>query len=209
MNIKHFTFNPFQENTYLLWSGHEAVIIDPGMMTSAEENQIHDFIKEHNLELKRCLLTHCHIDHVLGLKYIESQYGLLPEFHADDMMLYESNDRTASMYGIPYNGAPEPGDHLKVEDKITFGEVALEIRFVPGHAPGHVVFIDHASKQVIAGDTLFQGSIGRTDLPGGNHEQLIDCIKKELFTLDGDYQVHSGHGPSTSIGFEKENNPFF
>ncbi len=208
MKIKKFTFNPFSENTYLIYEGGNGIVIDPGMSQPVEEEEFHQFVLENKIGITRNILTHCHIDHVLGNDFIKRKYNVLPEFHEMDRMLFDNNDKVASMYGIPYTPSPEPKCYLHQDDTINIGDSTLEIRFVPGHAPGHLVFIHHEDKLVIAGDTLFRQSIGRTDLPGGNHEQLLASIRKELFTLGNDYTVYCGHGPETTIGFEKENNPF-
>jgi len=208
MEIQKFTFNAFSENTYLLYEGNTGIVVDPGMSNAIEEQEFEAFVTEKELNISRCILTHCHIDHVMGTDYIKSKYGASPEFHKEDQITYENNERVAAMYGVPFTPSPTQKGYLDENDKVILGETTLEIRFVPGHAPGHIVFIDHDKKNIIAGDTLFQMSIGRTDLPGGNHEQLLSAIRSQLFTLPDDYVVYCGHGPETNIGFEKTNNPF-
>lgn len=210
LSLTAFTFNPFAENTYLLYDlpSSEAAIVDPGMMTSAEAKVIGDFIASKGLKLSRLLLTHGHIDHVLGCDFIHRSYGLLPEGHALLPVTFEDSRRAAEVYGIPYTPSPEPVKWLKEGDSVVIGESVLEVREAPGHARCHLVFIDHAGKQVLGGDVLFKGSVGRMDLPGGNGDQLFRSIKEKLYTLPDDYVVYSGHGEPTTIGEEAANNPF-
>lgn len=209
MRIRSLTFNPFAENTVLLiGSENSCFIIDPGMMDSREDNELFKVIEEEGLIPKRLILTHCHIDHVLGIKAVHDKYGLIPECHIDGLELLEATPRIAEMYGVPYFPGPRPSTELGPDMKLALDGEELELRYVPGHAPGHLVIVDHTGKSVIAGDTLFRGSIGRTDLPGGDHELLLSKIREELFSLDDDYIVWPGHGPTTDIGFEKRNNPF-
>jgi len=144
----------------------------------------------------------------MGCKGIFDRYGLYPECHPESTAVISANERVAQMYGVPFIAGPEPNKFISEQDTIAFDDQELEIRYVPGHAPGHLVFIDHSAKTVIAGDTLFSGSIGRTDLPGGNHELLLEKIVSELYSLPEDYVVYCGHGPSTTIGKEKSSNPF-
>jgi glyoxylase-like metal-dependent hydrolase (beta-lactamase superfamily II) len=209
MRIRSLTFNPFSENTILLIGANgSCFIIDPGMMDSSEDHELFRVIEEEGLIPKRLILTHCHIDHVLGVKAVHDKYGLIPECHIDGLPLLEATPKIAEMYGVPYYPGPQPSTDLTAESDLNIDGEELEFRYVPGHAPGHLVIVDHASKNVVAGDTLFRGSIGRTDLPGGNHELLLSKIKEELFSLADDYIVWPGHGPTTDIGFEKLNNPF-
>ncbi len=209
MKFHVFTFNPFAENTYLIEGKHgNSIIVDPGMADERELDILSSFLEQHGLILKRCILTHCHIDHVLGTKAVSDKYGLRAECHTDSKPIWESCPTVSQMYGIAFSAGPEPEYNLKAGDKLMLDGEELEMRFVPGHCPGHLVFIDHEGKKVIAGDTLFRQSIGRTDLPGGDHELLLGRIRTELYSLDDDYIVWPGHGPQTTIGFEKQNNPF-
>ncbi len=209
MEIHFFTFNPFAENTYLLiGSQGSCLVVDPGMMDSEENEQFDAYLKEKGLTLTQHVLTHGHIDHVLGVKHIESRYGLRARAHSGSKPVFDACPRVAKMYGIPYFQGSDPLYDLSLNDGLALDGSSIELRLVPGHAPGHVVLIDHADKQVIAGDTLFNRSIGRTDLPGGDHELLLQKIRTELFTLEDDYRVWPGHGPSTTIGEEKRSNPF-
>lgn len=209
MQVISFTFNPFQENTYVLIDNEEnCLIVDPGCHEKYEEDELIDFISSENLTPLAILQTHAHIDHILGTAKMQDHYKLDTYLHDGDNLWYSQAKMSGDRWGIQVT-QPDPATHqLKHGDEIRLGNFDLEVRFTPGHAPGHVVFIDHKTKQVIGGDVLFKGSIGRTDLPMCNHDDLITSIKEQLFTLEDDYQVHPGHGPSTTIGEEKATNPF-
>ena len=209
MEIKKFTFNPYQENTYVLYDETGAcVIIDPGMYTGAEQNQLVAFIKEHNLTPERLLNTHCHIDHVLGNKFVFDNWGLKPEFHKGELYILQAVAGYAPQMGMHYELSPEPEHFLPETGTVTFGNSTLTLVFAPGHSPAHLCFYAEENNFLIGGDVLFYRSIGRTDLPGGNHQQLIESIKTTVFQLPDTCEVFPGHGPSTKIGFEKMNNPF-
>ena len=207
--LKSFQFNPFQQNTYLLYdSDGNAFIIDPGNSTSSENTQLKNFIEEKNLKLTRLLLTHAHIDHILGNKFIFDTYGLLPEAHKEELFFIERLPQTATMYGVPFEESPLPEKYIEPGDKILLGNYEFETLFTPGHSPGSISFYNKENKLLLSGDVLFQRSIGRTDLPKGNHETLLKSIHEKLFVLPDDVKVYSGHGPATTIGYEKANNPF-
>jgi len=210
MEIQSFTFNPFMENTFVLYDETgECIIIDAGCYEESERTELVGFIESKKLTPVKLVNTHCHIDHVLGLKFLAEKYQLELWFHEKDMPVFDSTEMVAQMYGIPnVQLPPKPAGFIGESDQVTFGDSALDILFCPGHSPGHIVLVDSVKKQVIGGDVLFYGSIGRTDLPGGDHATLIDSIKTKLFPLGDDYQVFSGHGPVTNIGFEKAHNPF-
>ena len=187
----------------------ECIIIDPGCYQEQEEETLSGFIENNDLKPVRLVNTHCHIDHVLGVKYVVDKYDLGFEFHKLDMPVFESTERVADMYQIPNVKLPvQPTGFLDEGDTVKFGNSELDILFVPGHAPGHIAFYHKEQKFVIGGDVLFNGSIGRTDLPGGDHETLISNIKSKFLPLGDDFTVYSGHGPETNMGFERENNPF-
>lgn len=210
MYIKKFTFNPFQENTYILYDDtKEAIVVDPGCYDRSEESDLVSFIEEKGLNVVRLLNTHAHIDHVFGNKFVVDQYQVELEMHELDFPILLASEHAAKTYGLNYTKSPEATKKIAEGDVIAFGETKLDVLHVPGHAPGHVVFVDPTSKVMIGGDVLFRGSIGRTDLPGGNHEQLLKMIKEKIFSLDPNIQVFSGHGPETTIGYEKSFNPFF
>lgn len=208
--LKYFTFNPFQQNTYLVYDDKgEAFIIDPGNYTAQENKELTTFISENKLKLTRLLLTHAHIDHILGNKFIFDTYGLLPEVHKDDLFFIDRMTQSGQMYGVHCEQSPAPKSFIHQGDKIKLGEYTFECIFTPGHSPGSISFYNAQNKLLISGDVLFNGSIGRTDLPMGDHETLLKSVREKLFVLPNDVKVYSGHGPSTTIGHEKATNPFF
>jgi len=207
--IECFTCNPYQENTYLLYDDSaECAIIDPGMYTGDEQNQVLKFIAENKLKPVLLLNTHCHIDHVLGNKFIYDTYGLLPQFHKGEEIVLNAVVSYAPQMGIRYEVSPLPEVYLPESGVISFGETELELIFSPGHSPAHLCFYNKADRFLIGGDVLFYQSIGRTDLPGGDHDLLLKNIREKLFILPDDCRVFPGHGPATTIGFEKQFNPF-
>ena len=209
IQLKSFVCNPYQENTYILFDdSKECVIIDPGMYTNDEQNAVAAFISEQKLKPVKLLNTHCHIDHVLGNAFVHSLYGLIPEFHQMELEVLHAIPAYAPQMGIRYEVSPLPENYLKESDTIQFGNSELDVLFAPGHSPGHLCFYNKANQFLIGGDVLFYQSIGRTDLPGGNHQQLLDSIRFKLFTLPGECIVYPGHGPKTRINFEQEHNPF-
>lgn len=208
LNVAKFTFNPFQENTYVVHNGSEAIVIDPGCSDASEERELEDFLSDNALTPVRLVLTHAHIDHILGNAWVHKRYGLLPELHAADLPLLKAGPRQASMYGVPMSPSPDPEHFIAEGDTIKLGADALKVLFVPGHAPGHIALFCAAQHFVIAGDVLFMNSIGRTDLPGGDTDTLLQSIREHLFPLGDDVKVYCGHGPDTTIGHEKRSNPF-
>lgn len=209
IQLQSFVCNPYQENTYLLFDEtKECVIIDPGMYSAAEQNEVFNFIRDKELKPVKLLNTHCHIDHVLGNQYVASTFNLLPEFHSLEQEILNAIPAYAPQMGIRYEVSPLPINYLKEGEVIQFGNQQLEVIFAPGHSPGHVCFYSASQHFLIGGDVLFYRSIGRTDLPGGNHPQLLDSIRTRLFTLPGDCTVYPGHGPKTSIASEQIHNPF-
>jgi glyoxylase-like metal-dependent hydrolase (beta-lactamase superfamily II) len=209
ISIQTFTFNPFQENTYVLFDEtKECVIIDPGCYDEQERDELIDFIESKNLTPVRLLNTHCHIDHVVGNKFIADKYKLKLEINKQDLTTLHSLMMVAKMYNLRAEPSPEPSVFLEEGDVVRFGSSSFEIVFTPGHSPGSITFYNKDQKIMIAGDVLFYGSVGRTDLPGGHHQTLIDSIKNKLLPLGDEFVVYSGHGPSTNIGFERVNNPF-
>lgn len=205
-----FTFNVFSEQTYVLEHGNgEATVFDPGMSTSYERNAFMEFLESKGLTLVNCLLTHAHLDHVMGAQWIFNQFNLLPRLHLADRPTWEQAPISAQLYGIPMDPLPERGkDLLGTGATIELGKFTLEVREAPGHCLGHVIFVCHEHEFVIGGDVLFNGSIGRTDLPGGNPETLAKSIEEQLYTLPDSFEVHPGHGPYTTVGKEKGSNPY-
>ncbi|WP_411274590.1 MBL fold metallo-hydrolase [Daejeonella sp.] len=209
INIQTFVCNPYQENTYLLYDETlECAIIDPGMYDGDEQNEVLKFIAEKKLKPVLLLNTHCHIDHVLGNKFIYDTYGLLPQFHEGEQAVLNAVVSYAPQMGIRYEVSPIPEKYLPEAGTVKFGNSTLDLIFSPGHSPAHLCFHNKEFKFLIGGDVLFYQSIGRTDLPGGNHNQLITNIREKIFTLADDCRVFSGHGQSTTIGYEKQFNPF-
>lgn len=210
LNIQIFQFNPFSENTYLVFNENKnGYLIDPGNWNERETETLQDFIKENEISIKNILLTHAHIDHVLGLQWAFDTYNVPIKMHEEEKEILDRNPISAKNYGFdfkPFNGEIE---FLKEGDSIFIDEDELKILFVPGHSPGSVAFYNKVQNLVISGDALFQGSIGRTDLYRGNHSQLIENIKTQLFSLPEETVVYCGHGNTTNIGFEKNHNPFF
>ncbi len=209
LTVKKFTFNPFQENTFLLIGENKhCAIIDPGCYTHTEQQELKEFIEKNELKPQYLINTHCHIDHILGNNFIIDTYNIPFLMHKDDLITLNSTVSYAPAYGFNIEPPYQPSKFLTEGDKVSIDNDELEVVFVPGHAPGHIVLIHHKQKFIIGGDVLFYGSIGRTDLPGGDHQTLIRNIKEKLLTLPDDYDVFPGHGPATTIGFEKINNPF-
>lgn len=209
ITIQSFVFGPFQENTYVLYDEtQECIVIDPGCYVSQERSELADFIDKNKLTPVKLINTHCHLDHVFGNAFIADKYKVKLEIHKLDKPVLDALMPTAKMYGLNVSPSPEPSVYLNEGDQIKFGNSTLDIVFTPGHSPGSITFYNIKQKFMIAGDVLFYGSIGRTDLPGGNFDTLIASIKNKLFPLGDEFTVYSGHGPSTTIGFERMNNPF-
>lgn len=209
ITLKQFTFNPYQENTYVLYDETgECVIIDPGMYDGSEQNILAGWIKETKLKPVLLLNTHCHLDHVFGNKFVFDNWGLKPQFHKGELYILQAVPGYAPQMGLNYELSPEPEVFLEETGTVTFGNSELELIFAPGHSPAHLCFYAKADGFIVGGDVLFYSSIGRTDLPGGNHQQLLDNIREKLFILPENVEVYPGHGQSTTIGYEKLNNPF-
>lgn len=210
MKIKQFTFNPFQENTFIISDdSKECIIIDPGCYEKNEELQLENFIIEHDLSPKKLINTHCHIDHILGNKFVSNKWNIDLYLCKEDLPLLRNSKEIAKMYGFNhYQEGNYKTYFLEDGDTIEFGNSQMDILFTPGHAPGHICLLSKENKLILVGDVLFNRSIGRTDLPGGNLEVLINSIKNKLLVLEDDIIVYCGHGPPTTIGQEKESNPF-
>lgn len=209
ITIQTFTFNSFLENTYVLFDEtKECVIIDPGCYEDSEKEELQHYISVNGLKVVQLLNTHCHIDHVFGNQFVKNTYGVKLSIHKLDEATLNAVPAYAPSYGFQHFESSEPDNFLNEGEQVLFGNSHLDIVFVPGHAPGHIAFYNKEQKFCIGGDVLFDGSIGRTDLPGGNHEQLIDSIQSKFFLWDDDMVVHCGHGSTTTIGKEKRTNPF-
>jgi glyoxylase-like metal-dependent hydrolase (beta-lactamase superfamily II) len=209
LKIKSFVFSPIQENTYLLYDEfNNCAIIDPGCYFDAEKEQLTQFIRQTGLQPQMLLNTHCHLDHVFGNKYIAETYGLVAQIHQKEKLVLEFAPTSGLMYNLPFDNYTGDFIFLKEGDTVLIGTDELKVIEAPGHSPGHICFYCAAQGFLIGGDVLFNRSIGRTDLPGGNHEQLINNIKEKLFVLPEATVVYSGHGPTTTIGEEKKENPY-
>jgi hydroxyacylglutathione hydrolase len=209
IHVKKFTFNDFQENTYVLYvDSGDCLIIDAGCYSRSEQNELLDFLKLRNLRPLALLNTHCHIDHVLGNYFLKNKLQIPLRIPRHDEPTLRAVPLYAPMWGFPDYQAATADSYIEDGEKISLGEEELEVLFTPGHAPGHIVFYHRAGNFCINGDVLFRGSVGRTDLPGGNSQVLLQSIHKKLFTLPDSTVVYCGHGSETTIGFEKLHNPF-
>lgn len=209
MKIKSFTFNPFQENTYIIYNEQkEALIIDPGMYFPEEFDQFYQFIEINQLNPTMLLNTHTHLDHLFGNASVLQRFTIPFAFHELDQPVFDSAKSAGALYGLTFEKSPLPTFYLNENETIQLGNDHFDIILTPGHSPGSVCFYNKTHKLLISGDVLFQSSIGRSDLPGGNYETLMQSIKNGLMPLPDDVVVYSGHGPATKIGTEKRNNPF-
>lgn len=209
LQIQCFTFNDFYENTYIVYaSTGEAIIIDAGCYTSNEENILKSFIAQHNLQVVRLVNTHCHLDHVFGNQFVKDTYQVKMYCHVNEKVILDGNILMAQMYGVKRYTPCLPDEYLQEGDKIKLGDNELEVLFLPGHSPGHIGLLNKQENWLMSGDVLFRESIGRTDFPYCNHQDLISSIKNKLFILPDNVTVYAGHGEPTTIGHEKKYNPF-
>jgi hydroxyacylglutathione hydrolase len=208
LKVHRFTFGPFQENTFLVHNGTNAWVVDPGCSNADEAHELEDHLTQNALTPVRCMLTHAHVDHVMGCAWIHERYGLRPWVHEADHEMLKNAPAMARLFGVHCTPPPEPEGKLLPGEPLLLGSAAIDVLFVPGHAPGHVAFHYPSGNWIIGGDVLFQGSVGRTDLPGGNMDTLLASIRSTLWPLPDVTTVHCGHGPSTTIGREKRQNPF-
>jgi len=207
--IQAFVFNFASENTYIIFNENKnAWLIDPGNMNVQETKIIESFIAEKELKIKKIILTHAHIDHILGLQWAFDTYKTPVAMHKDDQEILDMFQISGMRFGFQLDHINVDVEYVKEGDELDFDGEKFKIYHVPGHSPGSVVYHNETQKFIISGDVLFEGSIGRTDLYKGNYEQLIEGIKNKLFVLDDETQVFSGHGNPTTIGFEKQYNPF-
>lgn len=210
LSIQSFCFNPFQENTYIIFNQEgEAILVDPGMYYPNEFEAYDAFIRTHNLKPTKIINTHTHLDHVFGVAKTIGAFQIPFYFHEADKPVYDAANVFGEMYGLKFDQLPKtPDAYIKEGEEITLGTDKLEVFLTPGHSPGSICLYHAAANWVISGDVLFQMSIGRSDLPGGDHQTLLQSIRTKLFTLPPETAVHSGHGPVTTIGLEMMNNPF-
>jgi hydroxyacylglutathione hydrolase len=207
--VKSFTFSPVQENTYILYNEErQCCIIDPGCYFPEERDELKTGISKTGLQPVLLLNTHCHLDHVFGNRFVFDTWGLPLHVHPLEKPVLDFAPQSGILWQLPFDHYNGPLVYLEAGNKIKIGEEELEIRFTPGHSPGSVSFYHEAGNFIIGGDVLFNGSIGRTDLPGGDFDVLFQSIQTQFFTLPDDTKVYSGHGPVTTVGYEKMNNPF-
>jgi hydroxyacylglutathione hydrolase len=203
------TFGPIAENTYILHNETgDCIIIDPGCYFGNERRELSDYITQNGFRPKYLLNTHCHLDHVFGNKFVFETWELEPWLHALEQPVLENAPIAGLQWGLPFDNYKGPLHFLREADTVRLGSDTLKVLFTPGHSPGHICFYCEAQEFVIGGDVLFKMGIGRTDLPGGNFDTLLNSIYTRLFVLPEGTTVYPGHGESTSIGFEKANNPF-
>lgn len=209
ITIKQFTFNDFQENTYVLYDEtKECTIIDPGCYKASEQMELYHFIQQNQLQPVKLLNTHCHIDHVLGNAFVALKFKLALYMHEDELFTYNSTSSWASIFGITMEQIPEERVYITEGDTINFGNSSLQILLTPGHSVASLCFYHMDERICISGDVLFAGSIGRTDLPGGNSETLLKSIHEKLMLWPDDMKIYPGHGPATTIGWERKTNPY-
>lgn len=208
MTVKSFTFNPFETNCFVVSSAGQTVIIDPSCQSSTEFEVVTNYLKELDTQVVRILLTHAHIDHIFGCAFLSEYCEVGIEVHASEAILLERGEFQAQMFGVELVPPPEPVRFIEPGEQISFGDVTWNVLHTPGHSPGSLAFVDMANKVVFSGDVLFSGSIGRTDLWQGSLPVLMESIFQQLIPLGDDFRVLSGHGPETTIGHEREFNPF-
>lgn len=210
MFVKIFVFNPFQENTYVVYNNNgNAFIIDPGCYTNDEQEMLKNFIVDNKLKPTKLLNTHCHLDHVFGNKFIAETFGMELYMHKNDEIVLERAPIVAPQFGMPpFENYVGKINFLQDKEEIFLDDDKFEVLFTPGHSPGSISFYNEQKQMVIVGDVLFYEGIGRTDLPGGNFEVLASSIKEKLYNLPNETKVYNGHGQPTTIGHEKIYNPY-
>ena len=210
LEVKVFNFNMFAENTIILWDDEtkDAAVIDPGTSSTDEEKILSDFVSSKNLSVKYLINTHCHIDHILGCKFIKEKFN--PTYYAPnkDLPLLEHAQQQAQMFNIDLDNPPKPDELITEEMELFIGKNKLKFLFTPGHTLGEFSIYLEQEKMCITGDVLFNENIGRTDLWGGDYNTLINSIETKLLTLPDEVVIYPGHGESSTIGYEKQNNPF-
>lgn len=207
--IHIFTFSPISENTYVLTnSNKEAIIIDPGCYGTLEEKQLEKFVQDNGLEVKLLLNTHCHLDHVFGNRFVANRWSLQPQIHPSEKQVLDYAPTAGLMWNLPFDHYTGPVGYLNEGDITGLEGGPLDVIHAPGHSPGSICFYSRTDGFLIGGDVLFRGSVGRTDLPGGDFNILEQSIRQKLYVLPDETIVYSGHGDKTTIGVEKRSNPF-
>jgi len=210
MIIKSFTVNPFSMNCYLYWDEKtkEGVIIDPGAYEDFEKDDILNYIKANGITIKLILNTHGHIDHIIGNRWAKNEFNVPLIMHKDDMTFIKNAMKQGAMYGVSFPQPPDPDKFIDESDEIKFSDTVFKILHTPGHSPGSVCFVDEKEKIIFGGDVVFRGSIGRTDLWMGDMDVLLDSIQNKIFIYPDNYIIYPGHMEETTVGEEKENNPY-
>ena len=209
IHIKAFTFSPISENTYVLYNNEgKAIIIDPGCYFPNEQETLKNFLTDNSLTPVYLLNTHCHLDHVFGNKWVHETYGLEPHLHPNEEAMLALAPVSGERWGLPFENYAGPLHFLNDGDTVLLGDTDIQVILAPGHSPGSICFYISSQGDLMGGDVLFRGSIGRTDLPGGDTETLLTSIREKLWVLPDETVVYSGHGIKTTIGYEKRNNPF-
>lgn len=209
LTIHRMVFNAFQVNTYIVYhSDGDAMIVDPACYTSREQEEINRFITKNKLNVRHIVHTHCHVDHILGTRYVCETFGLLPKMHQGGLPFYESMVEFAFGYGFEVDKPFMPAEYLADADVITLGDQQLKVSYTPGHADGSICLVSESDKWIITGDLVFYGSIGRTDLPTGNIEMLLTSVRRAVLVYPDEFVLYPGHGHQTTIGYERRNNPF-
>lgn len=209
IKIQKFVFNPFQVNTYLLYNDDkQAYLIDPACSEKSEQKLLSGFIDENDLRLKAIVNTHCHIDHILGVEYIRNKYNVEFWCSGEEQFLLDNSVAQGEFFGFKISKPGEPDRYISEEDVLILGDKEIPIFHIPGHSPGSLAFYLKEEEKIITGDVIFSGSIGRTDLPGGDYQTLVTGIRNKLLGLNADVEILPGHGPSSTIGNEKLTNPF-
>lgn len=208
MELFTFTVNPFQENTYLLIEQGRAVIVDPGFMELAEFQEFEKVLTENKAHPESIILTHAHIDHILGVGSLHRKYGVPVYLHSDDRIFWDQIESQAAFFGVTAEALEFEPNEIKPMQEWKTGPFTFEVRFTPGHSPGHVVFYLRNEGILLGGDTVFRESIGRTDLYMGDFKQLENSIRTQIYTLPGETRILPGHGPETTVSYEMTNNPF-
>ena len=209
IHIKAFTFSPISENTYVLYNNEgKAIIIDPGCYFPNEQETLKNFLTDNSLTPVYLLNTHCHLDHVFGNKWVHETYGLELHMHPNEEAMLELAPVSGERWGLPFHNYAGPLHFLNDGDIVLLNDTEIHVILAPGHSPGSICFYIPSQGDLMGGDVLFRGSIGRTDLPGGDSETLLTSIREKLWVLPDETVVYSGHGIKTTIGYEKRNNPF-
>jgi hydroxyacylglutathione hydrolase len=209
LTVQSFTFNPVQENTYVVYNEKkDCCIIDPGCYFASEEAELKAFIEENELNPIRLLNTHCHLDHIFGNRFVQKTWGLSLHLSRLEVPVLEFGPASGEAWQLPFDNYEGEFIFIDEGDTVAIGDENFEVLFTPGHSPGSLSFYSPNNKFIISGDVLFEGSIGRTDLPGGDFNLLEESIRLKLYTLDSEVVVYPGHGNSTTIGDERKTNPF-